>query len=104
MDGPRESTVVQALLRPPLFLGVPRVFLTMEMAILAFVWFGARFHWISVLVTAVFVLLHPVVAWKCRENPWAVDMFRGYILRPVTYSNRTMLRAAPRRPSRSLPR
>ena len=55
-------------------------------------WMGAQVHWSSFVVTTViFVLVHPFVAWKSRENPWAVAMFVAYVRRPVLYSNRAML-------------
>ncbi|HKP76110.1 MAG TPA: VirB3 family type IV secretion system protein [Longimicrobiaceae bacterium] len=104
MEALRETTVVQALLRPPLFFGVPRWFLSVELVVVACAWMGAQVHWSSfVVTTVVFILVHPVVAWKSRENPWAVAMFLAYLRRPVLYSNRAMLRAPARRPFRTLP-
>jgi type IV secretory pathway VirB3-like protein len=92
MEPLRESTVVQALLRPPLFFGVPRWFLSVELVMVVCAWMGAQIHWSSFLLTAVvFFLVHPFVAWKSRDNPWAVAMFLTYVRRPVLYSNRQML-------------
>jgi type IV secretory pathway TrbD component len=104
MEPLRESTVVQALLRPPLFFGVPRWFLSIELAVVVCVGMGAQIHWSSALVGAVvFLLVHPFVAWKSRENPWAVAMFLAYLRRPVLYSNRQMRSAPVGRPFRTLP-
>lgn len=104
MEPLRETAVVQALLRPPLFFGVPRWFLSVELVVVVCAWMGAQVHWSSILVTiVVFVLVHPVVAWKSRENPWAVAMFLAYLRRPVLYSNRAMLGSPVRPPSRTLP-
>jgi type IV secretory pathway VirB3-like protein len=104
MEGLRETTVVQALLRPPLFFGVPRWFLTVELVIVVCAWMGAQIHWSSAMVTVlVFVFVHPVVAWKSRENPWAVAMFLAYVRRPVLYSNRQLARGPSLRPYRTLP-
>lgn len=104
MEPLKETTVVQALLRPPLFFGVPRWFLSVELVVVVCAWMGAQIHWSSLLLTTVvFLLVHPFVAWKSRDNPWAVAMFVAYLRRPVLYSNRQMLAAVPRRPYRSLP-
>ena len=104
MEPLRETTVVQALLRPPLFFGVPRWFLSAELVVVVCAWMGAQIHWSSILLTAVlFLLVHPFVAWKSRENPWAVTMVIAYLRRPVLYSNRQMLAAPVRRPFRALP-
>ena len=104
MEPLRETTVVRALLRPPLFFGVPRWFLSAELAVVVCAWMGAHLHWSSVALTVVvFLLVHPFVAWKSRDNPWVVAMFLAYLRRPGLYSNRLMLAAAPRRPFRTLP-
>lgn len=104
MEPLRETTVVQALLKPPLFFGVPRWFLSLELVLVVCTWMGAQIHWSSFVVTAVvFLLVHPFVAWKSRDNPWAVAMFLAYLRRPVLYSNRQMLAAPVGRPFRALP-
>lgn len=104
MEPLRESAVVQALLRPPLFFGVPRWFLSLELVVVVCAWMGAQLHWSSILLTAVvFLLVHPLAAWKSRGNPWAVAMLVAYLRRPVLYGNRQMLAARPRRPFRALP-
>ncbi|MDB4948560.1 MAG: hypothetical protein JWM27_1209 [Gemmatimonadetes bacterium] len=104
MDEMRETRVVQALLRPPLFFGVPRWWLSVELAVVVCAWMGAPMHWSSLVLTVlVFVLVHPLVAWKSRDNPWAVEMFVGYLRRPVLYSNRDMLAAPALRSYRALP-
>lgn len=104
MEPLKETAVIQALLKPPLFFGVPRWFVTMELVLVVSSWIGARLHWSSVLLTVVvFLVVHPFVAWKSRENPWAVSMFITYMRRPVLYSNRPMLRAKPLRAYRALP-
>ncbi|MBB4636024.1 VirB3 family type IV secretion system protein [Longimicrobium terrae] len=104
MENLKESSVVQALLRPPLFLGVPRWFLSVELVLIVCAWMGAGMHWSSWVVTGVvFLLLHPFVAWKSRDNPWAVAMFISYIRRPVLYGNRQMLGGPSGRPSRAHP-
>lgn len=73
MENLKESSVVQALLRPPLFLGVPRWFLSVELVLIVCAWMGAGMHWSSWVVTGVvFLFLHPFVAWKSRDNPWTV--------------------------------
>lgn len=103
MEPLRETTVVQALLRPPLFFGVPRWLLSVELVIVVCAWMGAQLHWSSFLVTGVvFFLVHPFAAWKSRDNPWAVAMFIAYVKRPVLYSNRQMLTAPLRRPFNAL--
>ena len=104
MEPLKETTVVQALLRPPLYFGVPRWFLSVELVVVTCGWMGAQLHWSSFLLTGVvFLLVHPFAAWKSRENPWALLMFVGYMRRPVLYGNRQMVRAAPGRPYRALP-
>lgn len=104
MEPLRETTVVQALLRPPLFFGVPRWFLSVELSLVVCTWMGAQIHWSSLVVTGVvFLLVHPFVAWKSRANPWAVAMFLAYLRRPVLYSNRQMRSAPARRPYATLP-
>jgi type IV secretory pathway VirB3-like protein len=104
MEPLRETTVVQALLRPPLYFGVPRWFLSVELIVVVCPWMGAQIHWSSFLVTAVvFLGVHPIVAWKSRDNPWVVEMTVAYLRRPVLFSNRQMRAAPLLRPFRSLP-
>lgn len=101
-DELRETTVVKALLRPPTFFGAPRWVLTVELAVVMGMWFGAGVVPASFVLTAVvFGLVHPVVALKCRPNPYAVDMFIAYVRRPVVYSNREMAGARSLSPIRT---
>lgn len=100
----KEIRIVQAVLRPPLFFGVPRWFLAVEMAVVACAWTGAPFHWSSILLAGlVFLLVHPLAAWKSRDNPWAIEMFVSYLRRPVLYSNRELVSAPACRPYRTVP-
>ena len=90
-DELKESTVVQALLRPPLFFGAPRWVLTGELALLAGVWLNGGPSLATIALTVMICGgVHPIVALKCRNNPHAVDMFIAYVRRPVLYSNREM--------------
>lgn len=104
MEPLRNSTVIQALVTRPLFFGVPRWFLSLELALVACAWMGAQVHWSSVVLTVVvFLMVHPTVAWKSRSNPWVLEMGLAYLRRPVLYAGRPLLAAPVRRPYRALP-
>ncbi len=81
-----------ALLGPPLFLGVPRWFLTAEMALTGGMVIGVGWHPATVVVlVALLGVIHPAATLSCRRDPYAIEIFVSYLRRPTIFAPAALL-------------
>lgn len=87
--------MVPALLKPPLTAGAPRWYVAIELGVIAVLWFGLGVMHPATIILIVVLLfgIHPQITKRCREDPWALDIFLAYLRRPVVYDSSPALGA-----------
>jgi type IV secretory pathway TrbD component len=66
----QKHKVYQSLIQTPLYAGVDRGFLILEVALVGFLFFAIGVHLVTLLVAVLWTaVIHPVMVWVSRKDP-----------------------------------